>query len=197
MDVLHQENIRAVAGQYAKNGQGDCGDSYYMIATEDYYLCILADGLGSGEFAHESSAAACDVVSIHHDEDIESLMERCNRSLLKKRGAAVAIVKIMFDTKEVHYCCVGNVRFYFYSHAGKLTYPLPVSGYLSGRPQKFKTQRFPFEDGSSFLIHSDGLELTRVRPLLQPQNSLDYISAHLESLVSGADDTTFVIGRLP
>ncbi|KIL48590.1 phosphoserine phosphatase [Jeotgalibacillus campisalis] len=168
-----------------------------MIATEDYYVCILADGLGSGTYAHEASSAACDVVSMHHEEDVETLMNRCNDSLLKKRGAAVAIVKVDFTTKVVQYSCVGNVRFYFYSHDGTLTYPLPVTGYLSGRKQTFKTQEFLYGEGSSFLLHSDGLELTRVRPMLQPQHSLDYISSQLESIVRGTDDTTFVIGRLP
>ncbi|WP_041056389.1 PP2C family serine/threonine-protein phosphatase [Jeotgalibacillus campisalis] len=197
MDVLHHESVKAVAGQYTKMGRSVCGDSYFMIATEDYYVCILADGLGSGTYAHEASSAACDVVSMHHEEDVETLMNRCNDSLLKKRGAAVAIVKVDFTTKVVQYSCVGNVRFYFYSHDGTLTYPLPVTGYLSGRKQTFKTQEFLYGEGSSFLLHSDGLELTRVRPMLQPQHSLDYISSQLESIVRGTDDTTFVIGRLP
>ncbi|PPA70539.1 PP2C family serine/threonine-protein phosphatase [Jeotgalibacillus proteolyticus] len=197
MDVLHHEKVRAVAGQYTKMGKSVCGDSYFMFSTEEYFICILADGLGSGTYANEASTAACDVVAMHHEEDVETLMERCNHSLLKKRGAAVAIVKIDLVKKVVQYSCVGNVRFYFYSHSGNLTYPLPVTGYLSGRPQKFKVQRFVYEDGASFLLHSDGLVLTRVRPLLQSHHSLDYISSQLESIVSGTDDTTFVIGRLP
>ncbi|KIL52214.1 phosphoserine phosphatase [Jeotgalibacillus soli] len=168
-----------------------------MIATDEYFLCILADGLGSGKYAHEASIAACEIVASHHSEDVESLMERSNRALIKKRGAAVAIIKIMFKEKVYHYSCVGNIRFYLYSPTGKLTYPLPITGYLSGRPQVYKTQRFTYENGSSFLIHSDGLQLTRVRALFERNRSLEYISTELESIVTDADDTTFIIGRLP
>ncbi|TFD95306.1 phosphoserine phosphatase [Jeotgalibacillus sp. R-1-5s-1] len=197
MEALQHQQVRVKVGQYAKNGRTDCGDSYYMLATDDYFLCVLADGLGSGRYAREASKAVCDTVEKNPDEDVDRLMEMCNKSLLKKRGAAVAIVKITFDTKEVIYSCVGNIRFYFYSENGKLTYPLPVTGYLSGRPQVYKTQNFRYEEGSSFLFHSDGLQITRVRPLLQGGKSLEYISSYLHSIVSDADDTTFLIGRLP
>ncbi|TFE01967.1 PP2C family serine/threonine-protein phosphatase [Jeotgalibacillus salarius] len=197
MEVLDNSLVTVHAGQYTKKGRQDCGDSYYFTATDDYFICVLADGLGSGKYAHEASQAVCSVVEEHVEEDVAQLMVRANDSVVKKRGAAVAIVKIEYATRQVTYSCVGNIRFYFYSEEGKLTYPLPVTGYLSGRPQEYKTQSFTYEDGASFLIHSDGLQITRVRPLLQSGRSIDYISTYLDSIVSEDDDTTFIIGRLP
>lgn len=197
MEVLDHSLVTVHAGQYAKIGRQDCGDSYFFTSTDDFFICVVADGLGSGKYAHEASQAVCDAVEENVNEDVDQLMERANRAVAEKRGAAVAIVKIYYADQTVTYSCVGNIRFYFYSEAGKLTYPLPVTGYLSGRPQQYKTQSFQYEEGASFLIHSDGLQITRVRPLLQSGRSIDYISTYLDSIVSDSDDTTFIIGRLP
>ena len=56
--------------------------------------------------------------------------------------------------------------FIYHTPTGKLIYPMPVTGYLSGRPQKFRTQRFPYEPNSKFLIHSDGFVNANVRKAL-------------------------------
>ncbi|RLQ93164.1 PP2C family serine/threonine-protein phosphatase [Falsibacillus albus] len=194
---LQQNGVEVYSHQTSKEGKSHCGDSYYMTTTEDYFLCVLADGLGSGKFAHEASSAVAKIVEQNKDEDVDALMKICNKVLAQTRGAAVAIVKVYFHEKEFVYSCVGNIRFYLYSPSGKLTYPLPVTGYLSGRPQMFNTHRFPFEEGARFLIHSDGLRISSTKSLLKNSYSVGMIASELErDYVNKDDDLTFIVGSL-
>lgn len=197
MTKLVGDNIEVIAHQTAKDGKAFCGDGYYFTATDEYFVCVLADGLGSGEFAYEASSAVVSVVEQHHEKDVDTLMKLCNDVLLQKRGAAVALFKVYFASREFVYSCVGNIRFFLYSSTGKLTYPLPVTGYLSGRPQVFHTQRFTYEAESKFLIYSDGLNIQGVKTLLKAFLPIDLISEDIKKQYpSTSDDATFILGSL-
>lgn len=194
---FQQEHLDAYAFQTAKEGKNFCGDSYYITANDDYFLCVLADGLGSGEFAYEASSAVAEVVRSNPDKDVNTLMNYCNDVLAQKRGAAVGILKVDFRKKEFEYSCVGNIRFYLYTPSGKLTYPLPVTGYLSGRPQTFRTQIYPYEEDSRFLIHSDGFINVNTKKLLGNFESIAMIADMMkEQQTNKADDMTFIVGSL-
>ncbi|UQD50859.1 phosphoserine phosphatase [Bacillus methanolicus] len=192
-----KEKIELIVHQSSKQGRTECGDSYYFTATDDYFVCVLADGLGSGPYASEASDAVVSVVEQNHHKDVETLMKECNHSLMQKRGAAVAIFKVYFKTMEFEYSCVGNIRFFLYSPSGKLTYPLPVTGYLSGRPQVFQTQRFFYEPNSKFLVYSDGLNLQGTKTLLKGYLPVESIANEiLTKHITTSDDTTFIVGSL-
>ncbi|GIN22153.1 PP2C family serine/threonine-protein phosphatase [Siminovitchia fordii] len=197
--MIHFQNecLEAYAFQRAKEGKAFCGDSFYMTANNGYFLCVLADGLGSGEYAHESSQAVTSIVQSNPEEDVQTLMNFSNKVLLSKRGAATAIFKVDFREKTFEYSCVGNIRFYLYTPSGKMVYPMPVSGYLSGRPQKFRTQKFPYEPQSTFLIHSDGFVRTDTKPLTDNYQTVSSIANQLRvKQINKNDDVTFIVGSL-
>ena len=181
MNDPHQMDV--ITDQLAKRGQSVCGDSFYYHTTDDYFICVLADGLGSGEYANEASSAVVNTVRENHDLDISTIMDLSNQSLLHKRGAAVGVIKINFHTKELAYCCTGNIRFFFYGDTEKLIYPLPTSGYLSGKRQAFKIHRFDYTNGIKFLMFSDGYPISTAK-LIRAQN------------MNLIDDATFIIGSL-
>ncbi|MBS4219432.1 protein phosphatase 2C domain-containing protein [Bacillus sp. FJAT-49711] len=197
--MIHLENeySEVHAFQTAKDSNVLCGDSFYLTLNEDYVLCALADGLGSGKYAHEASQAAVSVVRSNPEESVDTLMDFCNKVLLRKRGAAVAIFKVDFKKKEFEYSCVGNIRFYMYTPAGKLIYPMPVTGYLSGRPQKYRTQKYSYESKSKFLIHTDGFVNVNTKDLLNGCQSIPALVAHLKAKqVNTSDDMSFIVGTL-
>jgi negative regulator of sigma-B (phosphoserine phosphatase) len=197
MERLANKFIEMIAGSHSKGGNLFCGDTYFVDQKDDEFICLLADGLGSGEHAYESSFAASKVVEQSwHSETVNDLMEAINQSLHHKRGAAVALFKINFSTRQFEYSCVGNIRFYLYGPDGKLTYPLPVTGYLSGRPQRYRMERFPYEQGSKFLVHSDGISLLNTKELMRYRTT-EQIAAELNDVaVISNDDATFIIGNL-
>ncbi|OLN21813.1 phosphoserine phosphatase [Domibacillus antri] len=197
MDRLENMFIEMIAGSRSKDNNSFCGDTYFTELTQNEFICVLADGLGSGRYAFESSNAAAEVVKQKwQSETIEDLMEAVNQSLHQKRGAAVALFKINFNTRQFEYACVGNIRFYLYAPNGKLTYPLPVTGYLSGRPQRYRIERFSYEQGSKFLVHSDGIALLNTKELMRYRTT-EQIAAELDGVaVKSNDDATFIVGNL-
>jgi phosphoserine phosphatase RsbX len=197
-DIVRKENIEVLVSQSSKNGMAFCGDDYFFLHTEEYFICVLADGLGSGEHAYESSHAVIEQVKANHELDVETLMGVCNQVLVGKRGAAVSILKIHFAKNEFVYSSVGNIRFFLYNPSvDKLVYPLPVTGYLSGRKQVYRTQKFKCEPNAKFILHSDGLELKGARSFLKRMVPIDNNArCILESSPATSDDTTFILGSL-
>ena len=132
----------------------------------------------------------------YHHESIDELLSRCNEHMVQKRGAAVAIVKVDYKQKTIQYSCVGNVRFYMLHDCEKMIYPLPVMGYLSGRPQKLKTQQYNYEKGDLFFLHSDGVTLRSPKASMKESSGpYDLYRKVLDSIEHG-DDATFIAGSL-
>ncbi|WP_260320323.1 MULTISPECIES: PP2C family serine/threonine-protein phosphatase [Peribacillus] len=196
--ILREEKIEILVSQSSKNGMVYCGDDYFFLHTKEYFVCVLADGLGSGKYAYESSHAVIEEVKRNHELDVESLMAVCNQVLIDKRGAAVSILKIFYEKNEFVYSSVGNIRFFLYNpKVDKLVYPLPVTGYLSGRKQKYRTERYKYEPDAKFILYSDGLELKGAKSFLKRQAPIELnAKSILESSPATADDTTFILGSL-
>lgn len=110
IQVEENEHIQTLVYQLNKEGKSICGDSFFMKADDKELICAVADGLGSGSLANESSAAIKDLVENYASEDVESIIERCNQAMKNKRGATASILKINFEQRQFTYCSVGNVR---------------------------------------------------------------------------------------
>ncbi len=197
MEKIQHDFVNAFIFNEAKKGNYESGDSYHTVLTDDYFICSVADGLGSGPIARESSQVIPQILREHHHETIDQLMQRFNAKMLQKRGAAVAIFKVDFHKKTLEYSCVGNIRFYLYrKESDEIIYPLPVMGYLSGRPQKLRTQLYTYVENDLFLIHSDGVELRNPKSMMRKAIRPDRLyNAILESIQTG-DDATFITGNL-
>jgi len=168
MDSIRHPYLEVFVYQEAKEGNNECGDTYFTFMNEHYFLCAIADGLGNGPIARQSSEIIPMILAEYHDETIDELLLRCNKLMVNKRGAAVAIVKVDFSRKTIEYSCVGNIKFYMTrKDESKMVYPLPVMGYLSGRPQKLRTQKYEYKPDDLFLLHSDGVVLNNPKEALR------------------------------
>jgi phosphoserine phosphatase RsbX len=197
--IVRESNnfVHTLAYQLPKEGKACCGDSFYIKSTEDYFICVLADGLGSGERANESSSAISSLVEQMHGENVDLLMDLCNREMKDKRGATASILKIDFENRQFTYSSVGNIRFILCSPSGTFIYPLPILGYLSGKPQKYRTHTYSYEKGSKFIIHSDGLVIPGIKAVLNMGQSVEDLSRYLEGYTkSRNDDLTYIVGQL-
>jgi phosphoserine phosphatase RsbX len=197
--IMHESNqfVHTLAYQIPKEGKVCCGDSYFINITENCLICAVADGLGSGERANESSNAICKIVEQNQDEDVEVLMDLCNLELKNKRGATVSILKINFKNNQFTYSSVGNIRFVLSEPSGSFIYPLPVLGYLSGKPQKYRTQTYSYEKGSKFIIHTDGLVIPGIKEILKKGQTVEDLSRLLETnSIAQNDDLTYIVGQL-
>ncbi|HEX5564255.1 MAG TPA: PP2C family serine/threonine-protein phosphatase [Sporosarcina sp.] len=196
MEVFKNDHVEAYIYNAAKHGNIESGDTYYVHSEEEYFICAIADGLGNGAVARQSAEVIPQVLEHYHHESLDELLNRCNEHMVQKRGAAVAIVRVNYKEGTIEYSCVGNVRLYILHGHEKMIYPLPVMGYLSGRPQKMNTQKYKYEVGDLFFLHSDGITLNSPKASLkQSSNAYDLYNTIKKSAQSG-DDATFIAGSL-
>lgn len=197
MERIHHSFVQACIFNEAKKGHYESGDSYHTVLTDDYFICSVADGLGSGPVARESSQVIPQILKQHHHETIDELMQRFNGLMVQKRGAAVAIFKVDFKRKTLEYSCVGNIRFYMYRKGtDEMIYPLPVMGYLSGRPQKLRTQLYTYVEDDLFLIHSDGVDLRNPKSMMRQAGTPERLYYDILRSIETGDDATFIAGSL-
>ncbi|TQR21843.1 PP2C family serine/threonine-protein phosphatase [Psychrobacillus vulpis] len=191
------EKVELYVYQEAKSGNSESGDTYFIEKNDNYLLCAIADGLGNGPYAKESADIIPEILGKYPEESIDSLLLRCNELMVQKRGAAVAIIKVDYYHRTISYSCVGNIKFYMYqSKVDKMTYPLPVMGYLSGRKQKIHTQTFSYEKNDLFLLHSDGVDMKSPKAILKKSCNAGYLYKNVLEIIEHGDDATFIAGSL-
>jgi len=197
VEKIQHNFINAFIFNAAKKGNYESGDSYHTVLTDDYFICSVADGLGSGPIARESSQVIPQILREYHHETVDQLMQRFNKLMVHKRGAAVAIFKVDFNNKTLEYSCVGNIRFYLYRKVkDEIIYPLPVMGYLSGRPQKLRTQLYTYVENDLFLIHSDGVDLRNPKSMMRRATVPEQLYNDIVESIQTVDDATFITGSL-
>ncbi|MHC8515405.1 PP2C family serine/threonine-protein phosphatase [Sporosarcina sp. ITBMC105] len=196
MEEFINEYVEAYIYNAAKRGNSESGDTYYIHAENDYFICAIADGLGNGIVARQSAEIIPQVLAEYHHESLDELLNRCNEYMVQKRGAAVAIVRVNFDEGTIEYSCIGNVRLYILHGREKMIYPLPVMGYLSGRPQKVKTQKYEYSIGDLFFLHSDGVTLNSPKASLKQSANARELYNQVEKTIDPGDDATFIAGCL-
>ncbi|WP_227521969.1 PP2C family serine/threonine-protein phosphatase [Bacillus solitudinis] len=191
------DQIEIAAYQEAKSGKAFCGDAHLVIKTEEYLVCAVIDGLGSGEWANHSAEAAMSIIKDTHDKSVEEIVQACNLKMVNKRGVVLTIVKVDFERQELWYCNVGNIGFVLYQPDKTMVQPFPVRGYLSGRMQKVSSTCYRFQPGSAFVMYSDGVV---VRPSNKMMLTMNSPSSQIDKFVEvygreAKDDITLVIGQ--
>ncbi|MCK0473866.1 SpoIIE family protein phosphatase [Halalkalibacter sp. APA_J-10(15)] len=186
-----------VALEKSKPGKSCCGDVHTVLHTDEYMLCTVIDGLGSGEGARRSANIVMDAIVRYHDHPVDVIAEKGNKDLLFERGAVLTIIKIHYEKREISYCNYGNIGFMLCLPDGKLIQPIPKRGYLSGRKSTFNIHYFPFEKDSVFCLYSDGVsspfnkeQLLSIREL---EDIIPYLNYSTEQI---NDDVTVLVGRI-
>ncbi len=191
-------NMHVSVFQQAKENNEHIGDSYCTIETDDYFVCAIADGLGSGEHAKESADAAIRSIEETHNQPVERMLENANRALFGKRGAVMAVFKIHYQTREFTFCGVGNISLVLFFQNGEMFRPVTYSGYMSGKPQKYRVERRTIDWPIYFLMHSDGFKANVnnqeiFKRMNSPEAAIDFIK---KNLVENIDDVTYLIGKM-
>ncbi|WP_079477078.1 PP2C family serine/threonine-protein phosphatase [Halobacillus salinus] len=181
--------------QKAKKGNYYCGDSYFYKETEEAFVCAIADGLGSGEMARESSQAVMNIVEDYPHLTIESLVNKCNEALVGKRGVVLGILRIDFPSQSYSYSSIGNIGVIMVSPEGKKSRNIPLAGYLAGFPRKLRVTRGTVEKGMKFLMFSDGVNDRRFPLKSVHTDDVTSIIEQYKELYGQVrdDDTTLIV----
>ncbi|SEQ78118.1 serine phosphatase [Virgibacillus subterraneus] len=193
-----KNNVEVAIFQKAKKGQYYCGDSYFYTETENEFVCVLADGLGSGELAKESSQIVIDIIKSNIHTTVEQLIKKSNQQLTGKRGAVIGIVKIEFHTRSYSFSSIGNIGMLTITENGKKKRNIPNSGFLAGYHRPFKVVTGRLEPKMNLIIFSDGVseaELSQRFLLNKDVNQVTNAYAnHIEG-TARSDDTTLIAIR--
>lgn len=149
--------VETAVFQKAKQDQHYCGDSYFYTETDNEYVCALADGLGSGEFARESSEIVIGIIRDNIDATIEQLIKKCNQQLIGKRGAVIGILRIDFKSHQYSFSSIGNIGILTITDNGKKKRNIPNNGYLAGYHRPFKVVTDKLRPMMRFILFSDGV----------------------------------------
>lgn len=183
--------------QRAKKGNYYCGDSYFYKESENEFVCVIADGLGSGELAKESSQIVIDIIEENNHATVEQLVKRCSRELLGKRGAVVGILKLHFETQMYSFSSIGNIGVITVKKDNKKKRNIPNGGYLAGYQQPFKVVREKMEPQMNFIMFSDGVTDRELSEKYFINKDVQTVTKTFE-YVSGEtrmDDTTLIAIR--
>ncbi|ASN07470.1 indirect negative regulator of sigma-B activity [Virgibacillus necropolis] len=183
--------------QKAKKGNYYCGDSYFYTETENEFVCALADGLGSGEFARESSQIVVEIIKNNIHAPIEQIIKECNQKLSGKRGAVLGILKLDFGRKRYSFSSIGNIGVITIPEGGKKKRNIPNAGYLAGQHRKFKVENDNLDRVMNFIMFSDGVSDTELAQRYFLNGKVNEIIATYEYRKgqSKVDDTTLIAIR--
>ncbi|QHS24123.1 SpoIIE family protein phosphatase [Virgibacillus sp. MSP4-1] len=183
--------------QEAKGGNRCNGDCFFYKETEHQFISVLADGLGSGSDAKESSNAVIEVIENHYEESIDQLIKRCNDKLIHKRGAVLGVLKLNFKNHTYSLTSIGNVGITLIPLNGRKKRTIPTPGYLPGYGYPYKIKREKLEQGNVFLMYSDGVNERKLFAEMTNFNDVTgitdtYARLHQETQT---DDTTLMAIR--
>ncbi|WP_010529418.1 SpoIIE family protein phosphatase [Lentibacillus jeotgali] len=193
--MREHNKVETAVFQKAKKNRYYCGDSYFYTETENEYICALADGLGSGELAKESSEVVIGVIKDNIDATVEQLIKECNQKLSGKRGAVIGILRIDFRAHQYTFSSIGNIGVLAINENGRKKRNIPNTGYLAGYHRPFKVVTDGLEHAARFILFSDGVtdkDLSQWFLLNKDVYQVVQMFADYTDSVTRTDDTTLI-----
>lgn len=193
-----QNNVEVAIFQKAKKGQYYCGDSYFYTETENEFVCALVDGLGSGEFAKESSQIVIDIIKNNIHITVEQLIKKSNQQLTGKRGAVIGILKMEFHSRRYSFSSIGNIGVLTITENGKKKRNIPNAGYLAGYHRPFKVVTDRLEPEMNLIMFSDGVSDNDLSQHFLLNKDVNQVTNAYANHVNGEvrkDDTTLIAIR--
>ncbi|GAA0452636.1 SpoIIE family protein phosphatase [Alkalibacillus silvisoli] len=194
--IEKKDRMEVATFQKPKKGNYHSGDSYFYMEMNDGFICALADGLGSGEIAKDSSDTVINVIRNHLDEPLDVLVEQANKSLFghQLRGCVLGILRVDYKRQLYSYVSIGNISVIVVDCYGNKRRNIPVPGYLSGVKKPVKVQDGKLEAGSVFFMFSDGVNERQLTKEFYSHDTMDLTIQwfRLQQKDYMDDDTTLI-----
>jgi negative regulator of sigma-B (phosphoserine phosphatase) len=131
------------------------GDMYLIKEFDHKILISIIDGLGHGELAAVASSRCVKCLEEHYEKGLARIFELCDNELRKTNGVVMGMILIDLEHSTLTCAGVGNISarvisanpIHFISKYGIVGYKLP----------KIKEYKYPYTDGDTILMYSDGI----------------------------------------
>jgi hypothetical protein len=139
-----------------KHGETECGDAWTTWTRAGAVVFLVADGLGHGPTAADTSHQAVLSFQANANQDPVSIVRAMHLALRSSRGAAVAVAALDLDARLLRYAGVGNISGVVLADgvARSLVSHNGTVGHVLNKVQEFV---YPFPPGALLVLHSDGL----------------------------------------
>lgn len=191
------QKLRVASYQQEKEGNDYCGDSYFFSESDHGFICVIADGLGSGKVASESSQTVIDVIKSDLNISDVTLVRKCVQRLAGKRGAVLGILRLNYMNKKYTYSSIGNISLITAMDQKQRIRTIPRPGFLGNYERPLKVVEGNLEENMRFLMFSDGVTDQELAKLCLFDENVDkiietytYISDEIRK-----DDTTLIAMR--
>jgi anti-sigma regulatory factor (Ser/Thr protein kinase) len=179
------------------SGETQCGDAWSVHGGPDFLVALVADGLGHGAFAADAAHAVVDAVRSRPADTPADALASAHDAVRHTRGAAAAIAEIRSTAGVVNFAGVGNIAGAIITHAN-VRHAVSHSGTLGHEARHFKEYRYPWEDVSLLVMHSDGLKThwsLDAYPGIRRQHPALVAALLYRDFSRGCDDVTVVVAR--
>lgn len=195
--MIHTSKVDVAVYQKSKKRNYYNGDSYVCIENDEEFICAIADGLGSGEFAQESSRITIDIIEKNPDASVEQLVTQCNQELLGKRGVVLGILKLDYPSMTYSFSSIGNIGVMIINSDKTKKRNIPNSGYLAGYKRTIKVTQEKLFPGTNFIMFSDGIPDRDLSKKLFFGENVKQVIASYEAQITNEreDDTTLIAIR--
>src|SRR5699024_9145737 len=120
------------------------------------FICAIADGLGSGRIAAESSQAVIDVIKNNEVISDSDLVSKCVQALADKRGAVLGVLRLDFMNQKYTYSSIGNISLVITMNEKQKKRTIPRAGFLGNYERKIRVVQGELKNEMGFLMFSDG-----------------------------------------
>lgn len=154
-----------------KAGEPACGDAWAVSADarDGRWVAMVADGLGHGLHAAEASRQADRLFRQHvggpggstdspGSAGLAPVLQAMHAGLRGTRGAAVSMVELSPDRRQVRFCGVGNVAGVVVGSDGATRNMVPHNGTVGAELRRVQEFSYPVPPAGGLLVlHTDGV----------------------------------------
>ena len=137
----------------------ECGDTWCFVERAGGALVMGVDGLGHGLSASQAANHACDVFMAEKARPPGAVLERIHTALRTTRGAAVIVLDINWDQRQLLAAGIGNLIAAIVD--GTTTKRIPsYNGIVGYATPRIRELSYPITEATTVIFHSDGLSTT-------------------------------------
>lgn len=139
-----------------KPGETECGDTWCHAQRPGGAVVMGVDGLGHGLGAAQAATAACRVFESEKTLPPAAILQRIHASLRTTRGAAIVLLQIDWQQRQVIAAGVGNMAASIVSDDGVKRIACD-NGIVGHATPKIRELVYPMSPTAVIVLHSDGL----------------------------------------